>query len=126
MMNINAPRLIVSWGKRVVLLLVVLTIMLFAGGSMGLFSGKRPKLGITEDGQLMPVDNKPRNSVSSFAADPANQIAPLAAGNDPIRSFQILGNLLETIKGVRVLTRDDQYIRCEFETPRLKFIDDTS
>lgn len=91
---------------------------------MGLLAGKRPSLGVTDDGQLTPVDNKPRNSVSSFATTKYNQIAPLAAGNDPESGFQILANLLETIEGASILSRDDRYIRTEFVSPRLGFVDD--
>ena len=91
---------------------------------MGFLAGKRPSLGIAENGELMPVDHKPRNSVSSFATAPGQRIAPLAAGNDPLRGFQVLANLLETIRGTSIVTRDDHYIRAEFKTRHLGFVDD--
>lgn len=91
---------------------------------MGILAGRRPELGIADNGELMPVDKKPRNSVSSFATRPGQAIAPLAAGDDPARGFQVLGNLLETIRGATVLVRDGRYLRAEFKTRYLGFVDD--
>jgi len=91
---------------------------------MGLLTGNRPKLGVTAEGSLQPVDDKPQNSVSSQTSIEANKIAPLATGDDPQRAFQVLGNLLETFKGSSILEKTDTYIRAEFETPTLRFVDD--
>lgn len=92
---------------------------------MGLLTGKRPgNLGITADGTLQSVENKPKNSVSSFAQNEDNKIAPLATGEDPTRAFQVLTNIVESIKGATIIEKSDNYLYVEFETPTLRFVDD--
>ena len=90
----------------------------------GVFSGAPPAgLGVI-DGRLAPVPTDRRNAVSSFADTAYHRIAPLAAGPDPKAAFGRLEALLGDTPEARVIERGPGYLRAEFRTPLMRFVDD--
>jgi uncharacterized protein (DUF1499 family) len=99
-------------------------------GQMGLFRGKAPdNLGV-RDGRLKRPSYTP-NSVSSqaelFTDHPmreAARIAPLPAAPDPAAAMERLYHVVEAMPGARVVEQREDYLRVEFETRVLRFVDD--
>ena len=109
------------WTFRAIALFIIIVLI---GGTMGLLSGKRPdNLGVT-DGQLASVANKPQNSVSSQTDQSANQIGPLATGDDPVAAFTQLKSIVQGTPGASIIEQTDTYLYAEFQTRLLKFVDD--
>ncbi len=123
----TAPRArftVTRWLRWILLAIVLFAGLIYLGGTMGLLSGKRPgNLGVT-NGALSPVTDKPQNSVSSMTDQPTNRIEPLAAGDNPARTFVVLANLIGDTPGARIIKRDAHYLYAEFETRLLRFVDD--
>jgi uncharacterized protein (DUF1499 family) len=124
-----------AWIKLALLVVVVLGVGLFVAGRMGLLRGTPPTdLGV-KDGRLKPPSLTP-NSVSSqtllHTDHPMRvyaQIAPLpllgtgnSSGEQTIKS---LARLVEETPGGRVVELKDNYLRAEFTSSMLRFVDDT-
>jgi uncharacterized protein (DUF1499 family) len=112
-------------------LAVALPLLLLGAGQAGLLRGTPPTdLGVHE-GRLKPPSTT-ANSVSSQAAlypdHPRRvdaQIDPLPApGGDPRATIAALTTLLSTMPEARIVERRDDYLRVEFTTRWLKFVDD--
>ena len=110
-----------AWIKLSAAIVVLVGVGLFLAGRFGLLSGQAPSdLGV-KDGRLKTPSNT-ANSVSSQALlhpdHPMRtyaQIAPL-----PLR-----GSGAQTIKALaRVVESTDNYLRAEFTSPMLRFVDD--
>lgn len=106
-------------------------LLLFAAGQAGLLRGSPPAdLGV-RDGRLKPPSTTP-NSVSSHAAlyrdhpqRDAAAIDPLPAlDGDPRATIAWLAEHLSARTDARIVERDDDYMRVEFTTRWLKFVDD--
>ena len=91
---------------------------------MGLFTGQRPELGV-QDGRLKPLPTSP-NGVSSYASpdDKQHHIEPLPLLNSPEESLTHLVGLLEDRSDAEIIEQTDRYIRVEFTTRWLGFVDD--
>jgi len=89
------------------------------------FSGKRPANLGAKNGKLGPVVSKP-NNVSSQADvnDRAHHVAPLKFTGDAAAAFQKLLKLVQSQPRASVVTQDSQYLRAEFSTPLMGFVDD--
>jgi uncharacterized protein (DUF1499 family) len=81
-----------------------------------------PNLG-ARDGQLSPCPNKP-NCVSSQSADPKHYVPPLTFGVPADTTRQALLAVLPQMEGAKVVTQESFYIRAEFSSRRMRFVDD--
>lgn len=120
----------VRWTVRLLVALLLLALALFAGGQAGLLRGRAPAdLGV-RDGRLKPPSPTP-NSVSSQAdlwpGHPQQayaRIAPLALHGPPEAALARLQQLLRAQPDAQVVQAAPGYLRVEFTTPWLKFVDD--
>jgi uncharacterized protein (DUF1499 family) len=86
-------------------------------------SGKPPpNLGI-RDGQLSPCPDKP-NCVSSQAADQSHFVEPLGFSVPASVAQAALLESLSAMERATVMTREPFYVRAEFTSNTLKFVDD--
>jgi uncharacterized protein (DUF1499 family) len=113
------------------LLVLVVPLLLLAAGQLGLLTGKAPSgLGV-KDGKLKPPSRTP-NSVSSQAmlwpegdyASAYAQIEPLALRGDAATAMTTLRTLVAAWPGARIVEERPDYLRAEFSTRWLRFVDD--
>jgi uncharacterized protein (DUF1499 family) len=120
-----------AWIKLASLLVVLLGVGLFVAGRIGMLHGTPPNdLGV-KDGRLKPPSLTP-NSVSSqtllHADHPMRvyaQIAPLPLRGSGAQTIAALTRLVEETPGGRVVESTDNYLRAEFTSGMLRFVDDT-
>jgi uncharacterized protein (DUF1499 family) len=110
---------------------ILLPLMVLAAGQFGWLAGHAPTdLGV-RDGRFKPP-SRTDNSVSSQAAlwpegEHASryaQITPLATGGNGSAAMARLRTLLATWPGARVVEDRADYLRVEFSTRWLRFVDD--
>lgn len=110
---------------------IILPLLLLAAGQFGLLMGRAPTdLGV-RDGKLK-APSRTDNSVSSQAALwPAGEyaseyarIAPLATGGNGPAALARLRSLLAAWPGARIVEDRPDYLRVEFMTRWLRFVDD--
>jgi len=92
---------------------------------MGLFAGTPPADLGAKDGRLKPCPRSP-NCVSSQAdrADETHAIAPLAFKGDPAGAWRALRDLVAGWERAKVVVDEDAYLRAEFATRVMGFVDD--
>ncbi len=120
-----------TWIKLASMLVVLLGVGLFVAGRMGLLRGTPPSdLGV-KDGRLKAPSRSP-NSVSSQTALHADhpmrvyaQIAPLPVRGSGAQTIAALARLVEETPGGRVVESSENYLRAEFTSGMLRFVDDT-
>jgi len=112
-------------------LFFILPLLVLAAGQFGLFIGRSPSdLGVTE-GKLKPPSRTP-NSVSSQAglwpdgdyASTYASIEPLRVRGDSATAITRLRALLAAWPGARIVAEEPDYLRVEFMTRWLRFVDD--
>lgn len=83
--------------------------------------GAPPELGPV-DGKLRDCPPKP-NCICTHASDPGKRMEPIPLGSatDPIATVR---RLLEATEGAQVVSSTDVYLRAEFTTRLLRFVDD--
>lgn len=116
--------------KILLLLLLLGGIGLLAAGRLGALQGSAPTdLGVKE-GRLKPP-SLTENSVSSQAGlHPGHpmrgyaDIAPLPLRGDGAQTLATIGRLVRQTPGARVVQDQDGYLRAEFSSPTLHFVDD--
>ncbi len=110
--------------RRVLLYaLVTLAALVVIARLADLFAGRPPaNLGV-RDGALAPCPSSP-NCVSSTAKDAEHAIAPLAFSGDARGAFARLAQVVATQPRARVIERKDDYLRAEFKSAALGFVDD--
>ncbi len=86
------------------------------------FTGSAPNLGLEED-HLAPCPATP-NCILSQDSDAAHSIAPLTYSGDRSRAYENLLKVLSVVPRTRIITQTDNYIRVEFESRLLGFVDD--
>ena len=92
-------------------------------GLSQLFAGSAPSnLGLQED-RLAPCPATP-NCILSQDSDVAHSIAPLTYSGDRSRTYENLLKILAVVPRTRIVTQTDNYIRVEFESRLLGFVDD--
>jgi uncharacterized protein (DUF1499 family) len=113
------------------LIVILLPLLVLAAGQLGWLAGHPPNdLGV-RDGKLKPP-SRTENSVSSQAnqwpegahASRYAQITPLAAGGNGNAQMGRLRALLAAWPGTRVVEDRADYLRVEFTTRWLRFVDD--
>jgi uncharacterized protein (DUF1499 family) len=110
--------------------LLVLAAALVLAGRLGWLAGTPPAdLGV-HDGRLKAPSNTP-NSVSSQAglwpAHPQREnarIAPLPMRGDAAATMARLQATVAALPGARIVSTRADYLRAEFTTPLLRFVDD--
>lgn len=86
-------------------------------------SGNPPgNLGVI-DGRLAPCPQSP-NCVSSQASDEAQRIEPLPLKGSPSQTQALLARLLADEPRARLIEQDANYLRAEFSSRVLRFVDD--
>lgn len=86
-------------------------------------SGKPPpNLGV-RDGQLSPCPNKP-NCVSSQSADKSHFVEPLGFAVPASVTQRALLDVLPKMEGAKLVTAEAFYIRFEFTSKTMKYVDD--
>jgi len=86
-------------------------------------SGSPPdNLGVSE-GRLTPCPESP-NCVSSQASDEAHRVEPLPLKGNPSQTQALLVKLLADEPRVRLIEQDANYLRAEFSSQVLRFVDD--
>jgi uncharacterized protein (DUF1499 family) len=86
-------------------------------------SGKPPPNLGARDGQLSPCPSKP-NCVSSQSQGKEHFVPPLGFSVPPDVTQRALLELLPQMEGAQVMTAESFYIRAEFTSPTMKFVDD--
>jgi uncharacterized protein (DUF1499 family) len=105
--------------------LAVAVALTLGGRAMGLFAGKPPaNLGV-KNGRLAPCPRSP-NCVASQgdAADAAHYIAPIAFKGDAGAAWRALRETVVAAERVTVVNERDGYLRAEFATKFIGFVDD--
>ena len=88
-----------------------------------LFAGTAPSnLGVQDD-RLAPCPTSP-NCILSQGSDPAHEIAPLTYQSDRQTAYENLVKILGVVPRTRIVTQTENYIRVEFESRLMGFIDD--
>ncbi|MFQ3219845.1 MAG: hypothetical protein ACI8R9_002293 [Paraglaciecola sp.] len=96
----------------------ILIISIFLTGCAGTMS----KLGI-ENGQLRACPSTP-NCVNSQAKDKEHFIEPIVITNSPSEAKDHILHILKEFKQSKVKVVEDNYIRAEFTSSILRFVDD--
>jgi uncharacterized protein (DUF1499 family) len=110
---------------RAVLAVALVVTLTLGGRAMGLFAGKPPaNLGV-KNGRLAPCPRSP-NCVASQgdAADAAHYIAPIAFKGDAGAAWRALRETVVAAERVTVVNERDGYLRAEFATKFIGFVDD--
>jgi uncharacterized protein (DUF1499 family) len=104
-------------------IIVLLPLALLVAGQLGMLRGKpQNKLGVT-DGKFAAVRDNNQNIACSQANNSYSKIAPLATGKTEAvwpRIKEVVANM----RGATVLEERPNYLRAEFQTNWLKFVDD--
>ena len=87
-----------------------------------LWSWRRPALGLQE-GRLIPCPASP-NCVCSFDTEPQHAIEPLAFEGQPEAAWTELESLLAETPRATVVAREEDYLRADFWTPVMHYVDD--
>ncbi|HVO90231.1 MAG TPA: DUF1499 domain-containing protein [Casimicrobiaceae bacterium] len=87
-----------------------------------LFAGTPPELGVV-DGALRPCPDKP-NCVSSQAADSAHAIAPFRYDGEMGDAMTRLADVVAAQQGAVIVSRRAGYLRAEFTSRIMGFVDD--
>lgn len=82
----------------------------------------RPPVGLV-DGRLRPCPASP-NCVCSQVADAEHTISPLRFTGSAAAAWERLQQIVRTLPRARVTDANDQYLRVEFTTAILRFVDD--
>ena len=85
-------------------------------------SGTIPKLGVTS-GQLMACPDKP-NCVSTQTADETHFIQPIRFSGSVQEAQDRLLQVLKSTKSTKIIAIQENYIRVEFTSSVLRFVDD--
>lgn len=87
------------------------------------FAGSAPtNLGVQDD-RLAPCPASP-NCILSQETDPAHRIAPLTYQGDRSRAYENLLKILSVVPRTRIVSQTDNYIRVEFTSRLMGFVDD--
>jgi uncharacterized protein (DUF1499 family) len=119
-----------GFAKWALIVAVALPLTVILAGRMGALSGRPPgDLGVRE-GRLKAPSTNP-NSVSSQAdlhpghpMREAARIAPLALRGDGPATMARLRKVVEAMPGSHVAASEPGYLRVEFSTALLRFVDD--
>lgn len=105
--------------------LVLAGTALLVGPPMGLFSGSRPAITGFSGGRFTDGDSRP-NWVSSTTsrADAIHHVDPIAFRGDPGRAWAGLESAIAAMPRATIVARSPGYLRAEFASKALGFVDD--
>jgi uncharacterized protein (DUF1499 family) len=109
----------------VAIVLAAVAALALGGWAMGLFAGKPPtNLGV-KDGRLAPCPRSP-NCVASQGdpTDTTHYIAPIAFKGDDRAAWRALRETVAASERVKIVGERDGYLRAEFATKVIGFVDD--
>ncbi|NQD95249.1 DUF1499 domain-containing protein [Pseudomonas sp. CrR25] len=99
------------------------TLLLSLFALLSACSGSPPdNLGVRE-GRLAPCPESP-NCVSSQASDDEHRVEPLPLAGSPSQTQARLTTLLNREPRVRLVEQDKRYLRAEFSSRVMRFVDD--
>jgi uncharacterized protein (DUF1499 family) len=87
------------------------------------FSGHRPTALGVRNGRLLPCPSTP-NCVSSQTSDSTHRIASIAVGSTPAEAFNKLKTIIQGMSGAQIVEVSDRYLRAEFTSSLMGFVDD--
>lgn len=92
---------------------------------MGLFAGRPPTNLGAKEGRLAPCPSSP-NCVASQAdpADATHYIAPIAFQGDALAAWRALREAVAASARTKIVTERDGYLRAEFTSKVMGFVDD--
>lgn len=91
-------------------------------GLLALPSWRRPALGLVE-GQLRRCPDSP-NCVCSEGESREHTIEPLRITGSPEAAWSRLVTVIETTSNAHIVIREADYLRVEFVTPLMRYVDD--
>lgn len=103
-------------------MLWLLLLIPLAWAALALPSWKRPQLGRVE-GRLRQCPDSP-NCVCSEGETGEHAIEPLRFTGPPEAGWSRLIAVIEAISNARIMTRENDYLRVEFVTPLMRYVDD--
>jgi uncharacterized protein (DUF1499 family) len=115
--------------RRAIAILVAVAAIVVAGVlggcAMGLFAGRPPTNLGAKDGRLAPCPSSP-NCVASQAdpADATHYVAPIAFKGDARAAWRALREAVATSARAKIVTERDGYLRAEFASKVMGFVDD--
>jgi uncharacterized protein (DUF1499 family) len=118
-------RIFLSLLVVIAIIAALISIEVFGGQPMGLFSGSRPDgLGFN-NGQFKPPSWKP-NTVSSTVekSDTKHYIEPISFTGDAKDAWKKFLGVMKSQPRATVVTENKNYLYAEFKTPSMGFIDD--
>jgi len=112
-----------SWGRRVIITLIVIGLIpvLFLA-SKSIMSRRPDNLG-AKDGRLAGCPNSP-NCVSTEATDDEHLIAPLTFAGTATEAMARLKNIIESMPRTNIVSADESYLHAEFTTLIFRYTDD--
>jgi uncharacterized protein (DUF1499 family) len=115
-------------GTLAILVFVLVPAAVLVVGQLNFLGGKRPNDLGAKNGMLKPPVKEAWNVVSSQAAlhphTDYHVIAPLKFSGDGSTAFARLTSIVRSMDGATVIAAQPDYLRAEFQTRWLKFIDD--
>ncbi|MDJ0974484.1 MAG: DUF1499 domain-containing protein [Planctomycetota bacterium] len=108
-------KILIVLGLIVVLPFAVLKVLVWV-------TGPPDDLGV-RDGRLAPCPDTP-NCVSSRATDERHAMAPLSFEGEPAAAMERLKRALRSMPRVTVIEEAGSYLRVEFRTAIMRFVDD--
>ncbi len=112
-----------QWRRVLLYSLALLAGIVVIARFADLFAGRPPaNLGV-RDGVLAACLASP-NCVSSAAKDAEHAIAPLAFAGDPRAALVRLAKLVAVQPRARIVEQNDSYLRTEFKSVTMGFVDD--
>ena len=108
--------------KKLRILLLIPILSWGAIQVLNYFSKPTAPLGVVE-GNLAKCAARP-NSVCSQATDKQHFIEPLVWSTTPEEAWESLRAVVERMRGVTMVEVTDEYMRCEFRTSLMRYIDD--
>ncbi len=106
---------------RLLIPLAILLIAFLGMQVLNAMSQPQSELGVT-NGQLAECPDKP-NCVSSQASE-GHFVEPLAFETDPATAWTVLKQVVAEFPRASVVKEKDNYMRCEFRSAVLRFVDD--
>ena len=105
--------------------LVAVVALTLGGWAMGLFAGKPPSNLGAKNGRLAPCPRSP-NCVTSQGdpADATHHIAPIGFKGDPGAAWRALRETVAASERVKIVDEREGYLRAEFATKVIGFVDD--
>jgi uncharacterized protein (DUF1499 family) len=115
--------------RRAIAILVAVAVIVVAGVlggcAMGLFAGRSPTNLGAKDGRLAPCPSSP-NCVASQAdpADATHHVAPIPFKGDARAAWRALQEAVAASERAKIVVARDDYLRAEFTSKIMGFVDD--